>query len=225
MRKHSWIVLAVLAAACSPSAPRAIAPAGWRFSQVDSPIVGTRAMVASEHPLSSEIGAEIMRQGGNAIDAAVAVGFAQAVVNPRAGNIGGGGFLVYREASGQVYALDYREKAPGAAHRDMYLDSAGNVTEESLIGAKAAGVPGSVSGPVGNAQAFRTPAVARPGRARHPAGTRRPRDRQHPRQYHPRCRTPPDALSRPAKRSSFPTACRCRPATCGSSRSWPPRSS
>ncbi len=103
-------------------------------------------MVASEHPLSSQIGADIMRRGGNAIDAAVAVGFAQAVVNPRAGNVGGGGFLIYRAADGQVYALDYREKAPAAASRDMYLDSLGNVTSASVVGAKAAGVPGSVAG-------------------------------------------------------------------------------
>jgi len=103
-------------------------------------------MAAAEHPLASEVGADIMRRGGNAIDAAVAVGFAEAVVVPRAGNIGGGGFLVYRRADGQVFALDYREKAPGAASRDMYLDAEGNVTEASVIGARSAGVPGAVMG-------------------------------------------------------------------------------
>jgi len=103
-------------------------------------------MAVSEHPLSSQIGAEIMRAGGNAIDAAVAVGFAQAVVNPRAGNIGGGGFLVYRQANGQVFALDYREKAPAAASRNMYLDARGNLSSRSTLGQAAAGVPGSVAG-------------------------------------------------------------------------------
>src|SRR4030067_1058829 len=100
-------------------------------------------MVVSEHPLSSDVGAAIMRGGGNAIDAAVAVGFAQAVVNPRAGNIGGGGFLVYRRADGQVFALDYREKAPAAASRNMYLDAQGNTGNRSTLGALAAGVPAS----------------------------------------------------------------------------------
>ena len=103
-------------------------------------------MVVSEHPLSSEVGAEIMRRGGNAIDAAAAVGFALAVVNPRAGNIGGGGFLVYRTAAGESFALDYRETAPAAATRDMYLDSAGDLSDRSVLGALAAGVPGSVAG-------------------------------------------------------------------------------
>lgn len=148
MRRHPAVALLVLVAACSSRAPRehARVPEGWPYSSVDSPVVGQRAMVASEHPLSSQIGADIMQRGGNAIDAAVAVGFAQLVTNPRAGNIGGGGFLMYRDSSGQVYALDYREKAPAAASRDMYLDSAGNVSEASGIGAMAAGVPGAVSG-------------------------------------------------------------------------------
>jgi gamma-glutamyltranspeptidase/glutathione hydrolase len=103
-------------------------------------------MVVSEHPLSSEIGAAILRRGGNAVDAAVAVGFAQAVVNPRAGNIGGGGFLVYRTARGESYALDFRETAPAAATRDMYLDARGEVTAQSVVGAPAAGVPAAVAG-------------------------------------------------------------------------------
>jgi len=125
---------------------RARIPATWRFSQVDSPVVAQHAMVSSEHPIASQVGAEIMRQGGNAIDAAVAVGFAEAVVNPRAGNIAGGGYLLYRRADGEVFGLDYRETAPAAATRNMYLDSTGHVTEASLIGALAAGVPGSVAG-------------------------------------------------------------------------------
>ncbi|RYF79815.1 MAG: gamma-glutamyltransferase, partial [Chitinophagaceae bacterium] len=80
-------------------------------------------MVVSAHPLASEVGADVLKRGGNAIDAAVAVQFALAVVYPDAGNIGGGGFLVLRNNDGTSAALDYREKAPAAAHRDMYLDS------------------------------------------------------------------------------------------------------
>ncbi len=139
-------LLAVSACAVSRAPSTAAIPAAWRWTSVDSPVVGQRAMVASEHALSSAIGADIMRRGGNAIDAAVAVGFAQLVVNPRAGNIGGGGFLVYRDSTGRVYALDYREKAPAASSRDMYLDSAGNLGDGALIGHRAAGVPGAVAG-------------------------------------------------------------------------------
>jgi gamma-glutamyltranspeptidase/glutathione hydrolase len=103
-------------------------------------------MVASVHPRASEAGVVILAQGGNAVDAAVAVGFALAVVHPAAGNIGGGGFMVARLADGQMFALDYRETAPGRATRDMYLDSLGNLTARSVTGHLAAGVPGSVAG-------------------------------------------------------------------------------
>lgn len=106
-------------------------------------------MVVSAHPAASKVGLDILKKGGNAVDAAVAVQFALAVVYPNAGNIGGGGFMVYRSAEGHVAALDFREKAPGKAFRDMYLDSAGNpVTAKSLYGHLAAGVPGSVDGMV-----------------------------------------------------------------------------
>ncbi len=106
-------------------------------------------MVVSAHPSASKVGLDILKKGGNAIDAAVAVQFALAVVYPSAGNIGGGGFMVYRSADGEVASLDFREKAPGKASRDMYLDAAGNpVTAKSLYGHLAAGVPGSVDGMV-----------------------------------------------------------------------------
>jgi len=106
-------------------------------------------MVVSAHPAASEVGIEILKKGGNAIDAAVAVQFALAVVYPNAGNIGGGGFMVYRAASGEVNALDFREKAAQAASRDMYLDSVGKpIVDKSLYGHLAAGVPGSVDGMV-----------------------------------------------------------------------------
>ena len=106
-------------------------------------------MVVSAHPEASKVGIEILKKGGNAVDAAVAVQFALAVVYPNAGNIGGGGFMVYRSAKGEINALDFREKASAAASRDMYLDAARNpVVDKSLYGHLAAGVPGSVAGMV-----------------------------------------------------------------------------
>jgi gamma-glutamyltranspeptidase/glutathione hydrolase len=103
-------------------------------------------MVTTGHPLATEVGRRILQQGGTAIDAAVAVGFALTAVLPEAGNIGGGGFIVYRDATGAVSALDYRETAPAAAMRDMYLDAAGNPSDRSITGHLSAGVPGSVAG-------------------------------------------------------------------------------
>ncbi|MBD1396808.1 gamma-glutamyltransferase [Pontibacter sp. JH31] len=112
-------------------------------------VVADKAMVVSAHPDASNIGLEILRKGGNAYDAAIATQFALAVCYPVAGNIGGGGFLVYRQHTGETGALDFREKAPSAASRDMYLDSLGNVIPDlSLLGHLAAGVPGSVDGMV-----------------------------------------------------------------------------
>jgi gamma-glutamyltranspeptidase/glutathione hydrolase len=106
-------------------------------------------MVVSASHYASEVGVDILKKGGNAVDAAVAVQFALAVVYPNAGNIGGGGFMVYRSATGETNTLDYREKAAAQASRDMYLDAAGNaIVEKSLFGSLAAGVPGSVAGMV-----------------------------------------------------------------------------
>jgi gamma-glutamyltranspeptidase/glutathione hydrolase len=110
------------------------------------PVTGAKAMVVSGSPLASQIGADILRQGGNAVDAAVAVGFALAVVHPEAGNLGGGGFMVIRLADGRVRTIDYRETAPAKATHDMYIDSTGAVTEKSVTGHLASGVPGSVAG-------------------------------------------------------------------------------
>jgi gamma-glutamyltranspeptidase/glutathione hydrolase len=111
------------------------------------PVHARKAMVVSVHQQASQVGADILRQGGNAVDAAVATGFALAVVHPAAGNIGGGGFMLLRKANGELHFLDFREKAPKAASRDMYLDAQGNIIPKaSLIGYKAAGVPGSVAG-------------------------------------------------------------------------------
>jgi len=104
-------------------------------------------VVVSAHRLASQAGADILKRGGNAVDAAVAVSYVLAVVHPEAGNIGGGGFMVIRAPDGQATAIDYREKAPGKAHRDMYLDEEGNViTHLTRDGALAAGVPGTVAG-------------------------------------------------------------------------------
>ncbi len=112
-------------------------------------VLGRNGMVASAHPEASAVGVAILQAGGNAVDAAVAVHFALAVVYPVAGNIGGGGFMVYRDKSGKAYTLDYREKAPGRASANMYLDSAGNVIPGlSINGHLASGVPGAVDGMV-----------------------------------------------------------------------------
>src|SRR5258705_4751162 len=111
------------------------------------PAHAQHAMVASVHELASRAGVEMMQAGGNAVDAAVATGFTLAVVHPQAGNLGGGGFLLLRKATGEMRFIDFREKAPAAATQDMYLDAQGNVIETaSLIGYKAIGVPGSVAG-------------------------------------------------------------------------------
>jgi gamma-glutamyltranspeptidase / glutathione hydrolase len=113
------------------------------------PVHAQHAMVVTVHQLASQVGVEILQAGGNAVDAAVATGFALAVVHPAAGNIGGGGFMLIRMADGKTHFLDYREKAPAAARVDMYLDAHGDVIEgASEIGYKAIGVPGSVAGMV-----------------------------------------------------------------------------
>jgi len=104
-------------------------------------------MVVAAHPLAAKVGVDMLAQGGNAIDAVVAVQFALAVVYPRAGNLGGGGFMLYDEQDGETVALDFREKAPLAATKDMYLDTEGNPVDGlSTRGALAVGVPGSVDG-------------------------------------------------------------------------------
>src|ERR1700722_11306355 len=104
------------------------------------------AMVVTQEPLAADVGLRVLQAGGNAMDAAVAIGFALAVTYPFAGNIGGGGFLLARFADGRSTFVDFREKAPLAATRNMYLDSKGNVSDDSLVGWRAAGVPGTVRG-------------------------------------------------------------------------------
>ncbi|HYD53321.1 MAG TPA: gamma-glutamyltransferase, partial [Gemmatimonadaceae bacterium] len=129
-------------------------PAEWDFPARRGAVFGGRAMVVTDAPIASVVGAEIMRRGGNAVDAAVAVGFALAVVYPEAGNIGGGGYMVIRMADGRTAAIDYREVAPAAATRDMYLDAQGNLTDRSVVGPLASGVPGAVAGMVAALERF-----------------------------------------------------------------------
>jgi gamma-glutamyltranspeptidase / glutathione hydrolase len=116
--------------------------AAWR-----APVRGTKTMVASTSELASRVGADVMRRGGNAVDAAVAVGFALAVTWPAAGNVGGGGFMLIRKADGTAEVIDYRGTAPEASTRDMFLDAHGNVIKGlSTYGHKASAVPGTVAG-------------------------------------------------------------------------------
>jgi gamma-glutamyltranspeptidase/glutathione hydrolase len=138
----SFILLLLAMAAVSTVAPCTAAAA-------TGPVHAQHGIVVSVHELASRAGVEIMQAGGNAVDAAVATGFALAVVHSGAGNIGGGGFMLVRMADGKTHFLDYREKAPAAATRDMYLDAQGNVIPgASEIGYKSIGVPGSVAGMV-----------------------------------------------------------------------------
>jgi gamma-glutamyltranspeptidase/glutathione hydrolase len=120
-----------------------------------------KAAVVSAHPLASAVGLQVLQMGGNAVDAAIATQYALAVVYPGAGNIGGGGFMVARLANGKTVSIDYREKAPSAASKDMYLDSAGNaLTEKSQNGHLAAGVPGTVAGLFASAKYGKLPMSA-----------------------------------------------------------------
>jgi len=152
---HAGLLGSLLLAACAkppaPPPPAATVPPpnmpdGWPLYARTKAVTAPGGMVVSGNPIASRVGVQIMQAGGNAVDAAVAVGFALEVTHPEAGNIGGGGFMVIRTADGKVTTLDYRETAPGQATRDMYLDAQGKLTDKSLNGDLAAGVPGSVAG-------------------------------------------------------------------------------
>jgi gamma-glutamyltranspeptidase / glutathione hydrolase len=110
------------------------------------PVYARKGMVVAQEPLAADVGVAVLKSGGNAVDAAVAVGFALAVTHPFAGNIAGGGFMLIRLADGRTTFIDFRETAPRKATRDMYLDAQGNLTPDSLIGWRAVGVPGTVRG-------------------------------------------------------------------------------
>ena len=125
----------------------AAAPVRAQWSPAPAPVRARHGMVVSAERHASEAGVAVMRAGGNAVDAAVATGFALAVTFPVAGNVGGGGFMVLRFPDGRATTLDYRETAPAAATRDMFLDSTGAfVPARSQVGALAVGVPGAVAG-------------------------------------------------------------------------------
>src|SRR5271157_3527034 len=136
--KYVAALVVAIAMACGP----------WLLAST-GPVHAQHGIVVSAQELASQAGLEILKQGGNAVDAAVATGFALAVVHSGAGNLGGGGFMLVRMADGTTHFLDYREKAPAAATRDMYLDANGNVIEgASEIGYKSIAAPGSVAGMV-----------------------------------------------------------------------------
>ncbi|MCC3155571.1 gamma-glutamyltransferase [Hymenobacter sp. BT770] len=155
MKTRFFIVPLALLLACSAERPVTSTSRAFESSlasplpQATAPRLANYAMVVSAHPEASKIGTLILQRGGNAYDAAVAVQFALAVVLPVAGNIGGGGFLLYRDRNGSAGSLDFRETAPAGATRDMYLDKQGNVVEGlSTAGPLAVGTPGTVAGMV-----------------------------------------------------------------------------
>ncbi len=136
--------------ATTPDAAGTVAaaiPKDWQYPLGSAhPVRDARGMIVTDAPIASRIGAEVLRDGGNAVDAAIATAFALAVVYPEAGNLGGGGFLVLHWPDGTNAALDFREKAPSAASRDMYLGPDGQPTDASITGYRASGVPGTVAG-------------------------------------------------------------------------------
>src|SRR4030095_9434695 len=147
--RFSLIFLLALFPCCHPSKNAAVRPIDinpYEYS-IQKKTIAANGAVVSAHPLASKVGIEILKQGGNAFDAAIATQLALAVVYPRAGNIGGGGFMVARLGNSKLIALDYREMAPLNADRDMYLDETGNVEQDkSVNGHLASGVPGTVAG-------------------------------------------------------------------------------
>ncbi len=137
------------ASTTSTAVPARVAPSfptGWHLPAGAKATFAPSAMAVSNSPEASAAAAEILKSGGNAVDAAVALGFALSVAWPEAGNIGGGGYMVVHMADGREAAIDYREIAPLAATRDMYLDANGKLTNKSIVGHLASGVPGAVAG-------------------------------------------------------------------------------
>jgi gamma-glutamyltranspeptidase/glutathione hydrolase len=140
------LALLVCTLAASPLSAQQTAPAALPY-RGEQPVRARHGMVVSVHHLAADAGLGILKEGGNAIDAAVATGFALAVVHPIAGNLGGGGFMLIRDHSGKTIFLDYREKAPLAATQNMYLDANGNVIPDaSVLGYRSIATPGSVAG-------------------------------------------------------------------------------
>ncbi|MDE8558365.1 gamma-glutamyltransferase [Pantoea vagans] len=149
VRQLSWsLVMSFTVVAGANAAPVQAPPVSYGVdSDTFHPVKAQHGMVASVDALATQVGVEILCQGGNAVDAAVAVGFALAVTHPQAGNLGGGGFMLLRTASGRATAIDFREMAPGHASRDMFLDKQGNADSKlSLTSHLASGTPGTVAG-------------------------------------------------------------------------------
>jgi len=148
MKKYLSLLLFTLALFVACKTSKNSAPAIDQYNYViQKKVVCENGAVVSAHPLASKVGLAILKMGGNAVDAAIAVQLALAVVYPNAGNLGGGGFMVAKLSDGKTIAIDYREKAPGKASRDMYLDNAGNPKLDlSQSGHLSAGVPGTVAG-------------------------------------------------------------------------------
>lgn len=159
VRQLSWsLVMSFTMVAGTYAAPTQAPPVSYGVdSDTFHPVKAQHGMVASVDALATQVGVEILRQGGNAVDAAVAVGFALAVTHPQAGNLGGGGFMLLRTASGRATAIDFREMAPGHASRDMFLDKQGNADSKlSLTSHLASGTPGTVAGLALAAQKYGT---------------------------------------------------------------------
>lgn len=159
MRQLSWsLIMSFTVMAGANAAPVQTPPVSYGVdSDTFHPVKAQNGMVASVDAMATQIGVEILRQGGNAVDAAVAVGFALAVTHPQAGNLGGGGFMLLRTASGRTSAIDFREMAPGHASRDMFLDKQGNADSKlSLTSHLASGTPGTVAGLALAAQKYGT---------------------------------------------------------------------
>ncbi|MFW0700869.1 gamma-glutamyltransferase [Pantoea sp. R13S299] len=159
VRQLSWsLVMSFTVVAGANAAPVQAPPVSYGVdSDTFHPVKAQHGMVASVDAMATQVGVEILRQGGNAVDAAVAVGFALAVTHPQAGNLGGGGFMLLRTASGRATAIDFREMAPGHASRDMFLDKQGNADSKlSLTSHLASGTPGTVAGLALAAQKYGT---------------------------------------------------------------------
>jgi gamma-glutamyltranspeptidase/glutathione hydrolase len=145
-KRFGFIIVVLLIFSCNTPQKNSVSVNPYEYS-VQKKIIAENGAVVSAHPLASKVGLEILKQGGNAVDAAIATQLALAVVYPQAGNLGGGGFMVVRLSDGKEIAIDYREMAPGKATRDMYVDSAGVArTDKSQDGHLASGVPGTVAG-------------------------------------------------------------------------------
>ncbi|HBN2689419.1 TPA: gamma-glutamyltransferase, partial [Citrobacter freundii] len=143
-------IAALLSGSCFSvaAAPAAPPPVSYGVEEdVFHPVRAQQGMVASVDALATQVGVDILKQGGNAVDAAVAVGYALAVTHPQAGNLGGGGFMLLRTKDGNTTAIDFREMAPAGATRDMFLDEQGNAdAKKSLTSHLASGTPGTVAG-------------------------------------------------------------------------------